>query len=446
VETRYAARPHQLRAIKSEKQLTFLGAGVGSGKTDCGAICALDRIIETPEGVLGLIAANTYSQLYDATLRNFYKNLARLGWEGRVRPRVLSSSHQPMTMKVWNGERWVEILCRSLDNFESLSGVEIGWFWMDEVWQTKKEAFDIVNARMRDTRMRNRGLLTTTLDDPTSWMYEIFVDGFNEKKMEVIYATTYDNLPNLPEDYIDRLKETYSPRLFKRMVMARWVSLESGQIYYAFDRAVHLKEEAEYVEGIPVCWSLDFNIGQNKPMSSCLGQIKRVFRNGFGWQREMHWFDEIILDSSDTNDAVEEASARLRNLGVAPKEVRVYGDRSGKSGDSRSKKTDYKILAEAGFTNQNVPEANPPIRDRHNSVNSLLRNQQGAVRMLAHPRCKTIAKGMETVRLKKGAAYLEEETREQHVTTAVGYLVHKEFPILRPNLVTMVNTRMGGGR
>lgn len=154
---------------------------------------------------------------------------------------------------------------------------------------------------------------------------------------------------------------------------------------------------------------------------------------------ELHVFDEIILDTSDTNDAAEECKGRLARLGVKPTDagtypaVRVYGDASGKAKDTRSKTSDYEILRRSGFIDQRVPDANGPVRDRHNAVNALLKNAAADVRCRVNPRCKTVIKGLETVKLRGGASYLEEETREQHVTTALGYLVVVEFPILRPS-------------
>lgn len=68
----------------------------------------------------------------------------------------------------------------------------------------------------------------------------------------------------------------------------------------------------------------------------------------------------------------------------------------------------------------------------HNSVNSLLRNAGGDVQLIIHPRCKTLIKGVETGKLKKGASFAEADAREQHVCTALGYLVHARFPATRP--------------
>jgi hypothetical protein len=427
----YRARPHQLNVLRSRKRYVFLGGGVGCGKTDIGTLWHLVKAInETPPGVLGLITANSYTQLIDSTLRNVYRNYQRFGI--LVDPPDLPRTHRPFNIQVWSGTHWVEILCRSLEKFELLAGIEVGWFWADEVWQTRREAFELLQARLRDKRMASpamAGLLTTTLDDPTSWMYDVFVNHYQPELMDVFYATTHDNARNLPEGFIDGLKATYSKPLFERMVLSKWVSLTGTRVYYNFGRAEQVSEQADYDPALPILWSLDFNIGENKPMSSCLCQIKKGPGPDGRLRPQLHVFDEIILDTSDTHDVIAEFQSRDR-LARLKVPVAVYGDASGRSRDTRSRQTDYTILAQAGFRRQKIPAHNPPIRDRHNAVNGLLKNVNDDVRLKIHPRCKTLIKGLETVRLKAGADYLEEETREQHVTTALGYLICQEFPLL----------------
>ena len=51
-------------------------------------------------------------------------------------------------------------------------------------------------------------------------------------------------------------------------------------------------------------------------------------------------------------------------------------------------------------------------------MNAMLKAADGTVSLFIHPRCKTLLRGLETVKLKPGAQYVETETREQHVTTA----------------------------
>jgi hypothetical protein len=433
----YRARPHQRNVLRSRKRYIFLGGGVGCGKTDTGTLWHLVKCInETPPGVIGLITANSYTQLIDSTMRNVYRNYARLGI--LAEPPELPRTHRPFNIQIWNGSHWVEILCRSLEKFELLAGIEIGWFWADEVWQTRREAFELLQARLRDKRMANTamaGLLTTTLDDPGSWLYDVFVDHYEPDLMDVFYATTYDNARNLPQGFIEGLKATYSKPLFERMVMCKWVSLSGALVYYNFARADHVSEEATFDHALPILWSLDFNIGERKPMSSCLCQIKKGPGPDGRLRPELHVFDEIILDTSDTHDAAEEFKNRMfgdSGFKTHPYDIPViiYGDASGRNRDTRSRQTDYTILSLEGFKKQRIPAHNPPLRDRHNAVNGLLRNVNEDVRLKIHPRCKTLIKGLETVKLKSGTDYLEEETREQHVTTALGYLICQEFPLL----------------
>jgi hypothetical protein len=98
---------------------------------------------------------------------------------------------------------------------------------------------------------------------------------------------------------------------------------------------------------------------------------------------------------------------------------------------STTKATDFQILANEGFPRQDVPRANPPVRERHNQMNAMLKAADGTVAILSHPRCRTLLRGLKTVQLKPGASYVEAGTREQHATTALGCLVARLFPARR---------------
>ena len=330
-------------------------------------------------------------------------------------------------MRARIGDGWRDVLCRSLNYPDTIRGTEVGWAIIDETAGTTKDAVDIINARVRATEQPlNQILYTSTVDDPTHWMHEMFVEKFSPQVMKVVYATSYDN-PHLPREFVESLKATYSDRQFQREVLSKWVSLSEGLIYYAFDRSIHVDEAAEYDDALPVIWSHDYNIGENKPMSSVLMQLKRGYSPAGKARREVHAFDEIVIDSADTNDAADEFEGRYGDV-IPRSSVTICGDASGRSRDTRSKTSDYGILANRGFTVQNVPMANPPVRTRHNRTNATLKSADGDIRARIHPRCKTLLKGLETVRLKPGASYVELETREQHVTTAFGYAVMAVMP------------------
>jgi len=431
---RYEANPAQIRVLTSDKPIIFLGAGVGYGKTETGALWTLNRVNSYPVDDRGpdaspwfMIAANSYPQVYDSTLAGAYALWHRLGCH--LSPDNVPKGYGPTN--IYLEGRCIKV--RSMNNYQDISGMQIADYWLDEVWQTPREAWNVTQARARDRRVeQNRGLLTTTLDDPDSWMYEVFAgEGYDPERMEVLYAGTSENAANLPVDYIDNMRATYSKRQFQRMVgdpLPRWVSLETGLIYHAFGPH-NVSPEADYDEALPLLWMLDFNIADGAPMSSCIGHL----RNGRFEERlrpELHIVDEIVIETADTHDAINEFEARGYDKDKAA--VKIYGDAAGKARDTRSKKTDYQILAERGYIAQDVPSANPPIRDRHNTVNAALKNAAGDVRVKIHPRCKTLIKGLETTRLKGGAQYIEEVTKFQHITTALGYGIMRLLPMQQP--------------
>src|SRR4030042_1750576 len=132
-EINFLAHDYQITLLESTKDILFAGCGVGSGKTDVGSVWILKKIAEMQKGQVGIIAANSYSQLKDSTLRNLYKNYHK--WGIRIRPYELPAGHKPFTIKIKNKNDWHEVLCRSLDAYEMISGIEACWAWCDEVWQ-----------------------------------------------------------------------------------------------------------------------------------------------------------------------------------------------------------------------------------------------------------------------------------------------------------------------
>jgi hypothetical protein len=64
-------------------------------------------------------------------------------------------------------------------------------------------------------------------------------------------------------------------------------------------------------------------------------------------------------------------------------------------------------------------------------MNAMLKAADGTVSTPIHPRCRTLLRGLETVKIKPGVNYVEHGTREQYVTIAPGYLVTRLFPARR---------------
>lgn len=420
-------RPHQRRALESRKRNVAAVCGVGAGKTYVSGLWVPQKVAEADHWprhmAQGMICANTYPQLYDSTLRRMFAVWDQFGIP--YRPATLPKSYSPLTVSIFHRGEWREILCRSLDSPNTLSGLEVGFLAADEVWDTDHEAIAIVEARVRaKAQPLNQSLYTTTADDPTTWLYD-FVTKTPEHLIEVIYATTYDNLPNLPEGYIEHLKSIYTDSEFERMVMAKWVSITEGRVYPQFDRSIHI-QPTPFDPGLPIHWWHDFNFSPSAPLSSVLVQFWPGPDRG---SPTFAAFDEIILPGADLEQACDEIEARYGDLVdlMDPNRVVICGDATARK-SQKSNLSDYGYLRSRGYTNQEVPGKNPPVKSRIESVRRVLRPADNSCRFRCDKKCATLAKGLETVSYKPGAQGVEKQTYEQHVTSALGYGIHVYAP------------------
>jgi hypothetical protein len=258
-------------------------------------------------------------------------------------------------------------------------------------------------------------------DSPGHWVYKHFMINKSDTK-HVYYSRSEDN-PFLSPQYIELLKRELDPKTVRRMIYGEWIDIQAEVIYHQYSRDKNFKETLYEVNpSFPVHISHDFNIGENKPMSACLFQYVGD---------QFHIFDEVILDSGRTLDVYDE----LANRGYfeRPYRFKVHGDATGKRKDTRSIHSDYDQIKSflSNYRRKDgtgvifeldVPQANPPLRARHNRTNAYCLNSEGKVRLYVYRTAPTVDEGMRRASLKKGGQYIEDDSKRfQHVTTAVGY-------------------------
>jgi hypothetical protein len=269
--------------------------------------------------------------------------------------------------------------------------------------------------------------LATNPDAPSHWLYKHFIA---EKKpnRHVYYSKTADN-PFLPASYIENLKENLDPKQALRMLEGQWVEIDEEVIYYNYKSSRNFIDKTyETNPNYPIDISHDFNIGEGKPMSAVASQYI---------EGKFHFYRTFIIDGARTGDIMDEmASTELFEL---PNRFRVFGDSSGKSRDTRSIKSDYDIIKEflSNYKRKDgsnlqfetlVPLANPPIRERHNLVNAQCQNALKEIKLFVYKDAAPLDEGLRLTKLKKGGNYIEDDSfRFQHVTTAVGYMIHYQL-------------------
>jgi uncharacterized C2H2 Zn-finger protein len=118
--------------------------------------------------------------------------------------------------------------------------------------------------------------------------------------------------------------------------------------------------------------------------------------------------------------------------------VLVYGDPAGQAGEKHGHASDYTdiegVLKAHGWTfKRKVKAAHPAIKDRQNAVRAKICTADGHRSLFVNPvTAKWCDKGLATVQLQDGSTFQEDQKNKyQHITTAIGYCVDVEWPIVK---------------
>jgi len=347
----------QMEFISSTSEFTLLCGGIRSGKTHCGALWALQMVLTYPD-CIGIITANSYSQLRKATLAKFFQILASFNIE---------YEYKEQAGVILIGES--KIYAFSMEKHDMIRGVEGGWGWSDECAYYKENAFDVLIGRLSDLRGPCLWKGTTT-PNGFNWLAERFVDKASESTT-IIYAKTIDNEINLGAGYVNRISKQYDERRAQQELEGKFVNLNKGKVYYSFDRDKHVKKIP--YDRNEVCFvGLDFNV---HPLCGVF-----VVPRGQGF----HVFDEMHLENSNTFAGAKEIKEKVPYYNA-----RIIPDETGNRRRTSASNTDHEILRRAGL--DLVKFRNPSVKDRYNNINRLFAH--GLITI--DPKCKFLIKDVE---------------------------------------------------
>lgn len=325
-----------------------------------------------------------------------------------------------------------EIISRSWADrkFKKLGSLELSGAIIEELSENDaddEKAFEYVKMRVgRLPHIKQNVLIClTNPDEPDTWQYKKLISK-PSNTIHVYYSKLSEN-PFLPEHYESNLRENMDPLMARRMLDGEWISILGQGVYYAYSDKNKINESYKPDPRHPVCFSWDFNIAENKPLSVAVMQ----YINGTA-----HIYNEIVIDGMRTEESCEE----LADRGFLTDEFRyeLCGDATGRHRDTRNRLDDWSIIKKF-FSNYKtktgrplrwsslVPTSNPPVRERHNIVNAHCCNANGEIRLFVYKDAPTADAGLRMTKLKKGGQYVEDDSkREQHISTAIGYCIHRK--------------------
>ncbi|WP_454751681.1 hypothetical protein [Cupriavidus necator] len=402
-----------IHAVENGVRFPVVPAGRRSGKTER-AKRFVAKMAMKNAGEMYFIAAPTRDQVK----KIYWADMKRLCLTSLCSK---APSETELTIFMDNGTQ-VQLI--GLDRPERIEGV----FWsggvIDEIADIKAEAWEANIRPALDT-------FNPTRPGYKAWCWLIGVpDGLNHYYEMAQYAETandpdwklfhWKSSEILPAETIAAAKRQMSAKQYKQEYEASFETA-SGRIYEDYSKDNYTTETIQPHEQL--LWYHDFNF---TPLSSGIG-----VRRGDA----VYLLEEIILISAVSRQSALEFVDRYKNH--QNRHVIIYGDPAGRAGEKHGHASDYtemeKILRENGWQlTRRVKPAAPAIKDRQNAVRAKIKNAAGDVSLYVNTKQAPYThKGLATVQLKKGSTFLEDETEYQHITTAIGYMIDYEFPIVK---------------
>ncbi len=389
--------------VLSNKSHPAIVAGLGAGKSRAATMRLILMMLQDP-GINTLYTMPTYDLLKLRAIPGVIDDLNMLGLGH-------SLNKSEYAIKI---DGLGTMFFRSYDNPNRLIAFEVAHSVADELDVLNKEQAAVVWRKISErTRQKSKypnsiAAVTTPDQGFSGFVYDRWVVRADDST-ELIKASTLSN-PYLPDGYVDQIRANYDPQLAEMYINGEFVSLTANKVYHYFSRETHSSTRT-MTNADSIHIGLDFNVG------GCCA-VAFVIDNGSPIA-----IDEFV--SQNTEDVINNIRSRY---GID--RVTVYPDASGKSERTNASASDIAMMQNAGIR-IDVGLSNPFIRDRINSVNSLLSHGRLAVNI---DKCKNFVSAMET------QGYDEKGSPEKFNNhpaiddwvDAAGYCLHRMFPIHKP--------------
>ena len=366
------------------------------GKTHL-AIRELAKYASKPDQRVWYVAP-TYRMAKQIVWKKLKKKLLSINWVKKV-------NEQDLTLELVNGS---EISLRGADNYDSLRGVGLNFICLDEFADIDSEAWhEVLRPTLADT-----GGHALFLGTPKgmNWAKDIF-DNYTTKKAWMSFQFTTVDGGNVPEEEVEQARQDLDARTFSQEFLATFENF-SGIIAYAFGQ--HNIKPAEAINANePLILGTDFNVN---PMSCT---VMRRTRDG------LHCVDEIVLNSSNTNELIDEIRNRYPGNPIT-----IFPDPAGvQRKTSANGNTDIKLLENAGFTVR-YHRQHPQVKDRINAANSLFfLRDNNTTRFYIDAKCKHTIKSLQQFCYKENTQIPDKDSGFDHMFDALTYAIQFLFPI-----------------
>jgi len=425
--TKLRYHPEQSRLWNSSSRFKVVPAGRRSGKTELAKRKLVTQALRGPRN--DFYDANYFAgaPTRDQAKRIYWNDLKAL-----IHPRFLARKPKESDLEIELINN-TKISVVGMDVPERIEGSPWDGGILDEYANMKAQAWD---ANIRPA-----------LADRTGWCWLIGVPEGRNHYYKMYKAALEDKTGEwdgfhwfsrdiLPPDEIESAKKNMDELTFQQEYEGSFVTFQ-GRVYYPFSEEIHCGN-LEYDDNKPLILCFDFNVSPG--ICAVLQEQKLHYKvNGKRYRIDGTGIINEIYIQKDSN-TVKICKKILEVYSDHRSDVICYGDSSGGSkGSAKISGSDWDIIKDElkpYFQDRlrfSYPKKNPSERSRVNSVNSRIMSTSGIVRLMVDKRyCPHIVDDFEGVETTKdGSGEIDKKSNPEftHFTDAIGYYIHREFPI-----------------
>ena len=358
---------------------------------------------------------------------------------GGPRPWFLSRDqwhyHQQKHVFTWVGGGPIQFV--TAENAKSIAGTNAAWCAVDEPGSTNEVAWRNTCARVRHVNAKLRQRVAAGTAENLGFLDNLFGPE-RLPNYHLFEMATTDNVELMRRNpaYVRDMGANLTEAELLNYIRGKSVNTTGSLAYPMFDAEYHWRTNVEDADpAFPLRLAFDFNVN---PMVCVVGQN---VAGPFG--QEAHVTDAVVLPGGSTVD--QTCDELLKRYPSWKAGFVVYGDATGKARSVKSLKSNYDIIKDrlkvAGPVTLRVPQANPPVTRRLNSVNRLLRTSTGQTRLWLRKTMPSrqsplleLVRSLQRTQIKAGTDDIHKPAGETitHAGEALGYWIDYDFPASRP--------------
>lgn len=433
--------PEQIKLVESAARFRVCPAGRRSGKTE-----RAKRFLLEGDPARGFYGALTYERpftdgwfiksapTHNQAKRIFWKDLGAFVPKKFIRKTMVSE----LSVQLINS---VEITVMGMDKPERAEGRSIDGILLDEYANMKKSAWAEHVRPGLDTEGRPGWAWLTGVPEGRNHYYDLYMYALNSGDPEWS-AHTWTTDQVVAKHIVDQARREMDPHTFDQEYRGSFITF-SGRAYYTFGDH-NVIEHAKYLPNRPLRVCFDFNTAPGIAVI-CQEQPKSLYPElGPEYDDKLTVvLSEVYIPKHSNTPMV--CNKIIHEWGDHPDRVIAYGDATGGAkGTTSVDGSDWDIIDKAmnrkfgkRYLNA-VPRSNPREKVRVNAMNSRCMTDDGTIKyVLDKKHAPHLQKDFEGVITLEGTAgEIDKKTDKSltHLTDAMGYYIHAEFPISGSNI------------